>query len=147
MSTKGLLLAGPVPKRIEAKIKRAGGCWLWTGALDHAGYGKLWSKGRYQRAHRLAYEAWVGPIPEGMQLDHLCRTRHCVNPKHLEPVTGAENTLRGAGFAAVNAAKARCVRGHAFDEANTYINPSGSRVCRECRRVRRDQRKATGGAA
>lgn len=71
------------------------GCWLWLGSIDRDGYGN--AKTRYGRAaHRLTYQAYVGDIPEGMQLDHLCRQRSCVNPYHLEPVTQQENILRGS---------------------------------------------------
>ncbi|KAB2977369.1 HNH endonuclease [Streptomyces sp. SS1-1] len=91
--------------------------------------------GRYQMAHRVAYQEIVGPIPEGLQLDHLCRVRHCVNPAHLEPVTSRENTLRGENLVAINAAKTHCKRGHLFDAANTY-RWRNSRICRECRRLR-----------
>jgi hypothetical protein len=145
VSTTGMRLRGPVPERIEAQLNRTADCWLWTGDLDRAGYGKLWSDGRHQRVHRLAYEAWVGAIPSGMELDHLCRVRNCVNPAHLEPVTSRENTLRGESFAAVNAKKTHCLRGHALDKANTYINPAGARVCRECKRARQRRYKASRG--
>ncbi|WP_084340476.1 HNH endonuclease signature motif containing protein [Ectopseudomonas oleovorans] len=117
--------------RFDEKVKvDDSGCWLWTGHIDHKGYGvfgvtskQLW------KAHRYSYARHVGPIPEGMQLDHLCRVRHCVNPKHLEPVTNQENTVRG------NAAREKathCKRGHAF-EGNAYMNPKGRRECRTCR--------------
>jgi hypothetical protein len=71
------------------------GCWLWTGGLDQYGYGKVRIYGRTRGVHRVAYELWVGPVPDGMQLDHRCRVRHCINPEHLEPVTVGENIRRG----------------------------------------------------
>lgn len=71
------------------------GCWIWTGELNRNGYGRVWRLGRRVMAHRAMYELLVGPIPEGLVLDHLCRVRCCVNPKHLEPVTVRENTIRG----------------------------------------------------
>jgi hypothetical protein len=71
------------------------GCILWTGHLNWNGYGRVTYKGRLAGAHRVAYEIFKGPIPDGLQLDHLCRVRNCVNPEHLEPVTPSENTLRG----------------------------------------------------
>lgn len=75
-----------------------GGCWLWTASLTHNGYGKFWVDGAVVRAHRWIYEQLVGPIPDGLHLDHVhergCRSRRCVNPAHLEPVTNEENQRR-----------------------------------------------------
>lgn len=113
------------------------GCWLWSGAISNEGYGRFRFGVRGSKqgmAHRFAYELLVGPIPQGLQLDHLCRTPACVNPAHLEPVTGRENLLRGDTFQARNAAKTSCVHGHPFDERNTEWRPTGGRACRECRR-------------
>src|SRR6266496_2265386 len=88
--------------RFWAKVDRSGGsraCWLWTGKTGRDGYGRIGLGGRGAlvrvRAHRFAYELLIGPIPDGLQIDHLCRVRHCVNPAHLEPVTQRENILRG----------------------------------------------------
>src|ERR1019366_4519713 len=72
------------------------GCWLWTGGLNRGGYGQFMTP-PCTVAHRVAYELFVGPIPEGLQLDHLCRVRSCVNPQHLEPVSQQENIRRGLG--------------------------------------------------
>lgn len=109
-----------------------GSCWLWTASLTKpGGHGKFWIGGSFTTAHRASYEILVGPIPDGRQLDHLCRVRHCVNPAHLEPVSSGENTLRGVSFAAVNAAKDCCPSGHLYDEANTRIY-RGRRYCRTC---------------
>lgn len=119
------------------------GCWRWQGVIAPNGYGafriRIDSRRVYKRAHRVAYETFVGPIPAGLVLDHLCRVLDCVNPEHLEPVTVGENTRRGVGFAAVNARKRSCVAGHAFDAANTYLDPGGGRHCRICRRVASDK--------
>lgn len=115
-------------------------CWLWDGFIQRTGYGWFWMRGRNVLAHRAAYELFVGPVPDGLQLDHLCRVRRCVNPSHLEPVTLQENTARGESLNAVNAAKSHCLRGHPFDERNTYAyqDPRGRarRICRECVRIR-----------
>ena len=107
------------------------GCWLWTAAIAR-GYGVFWFEGRQGPAHRYAYERWAGPIPDGLQLDHLCRVRNCVNPNHLEPVTCRENLLRGETFNATNAARTHCPQGHEYDEKNTYVWRS-QRHCRPCR--------------
>ncbi len=114
------------------------GCWLWRGSIDAEGYGRI---GRNQSAHRVAYELLVGPIPQGLTIDHLCRVRHCVNPAHLEPVTMAENLRRGMSFSAQNAVKTHCNRGHPYDEINTYRH-GHSRFCRACGRHRTAAYKA-----
>lgn len=117
-----------------------GPCWFWTGAKSKvplgAGYGHFHSGERQVKAHRFAYELLVGPIPEGLELDHLCRVRKCVNPAHLEPVTHAENIRRGyeAG-AAEGHLKSHCVNGHAYMGENVLITGTPPRrVCRSCRR-------------
>mgnify|MGYP001562260252 FL=1 len=115
------------------KFTISDGCWEWTGAFRRNGYGRYGGQPSVL-AHRAVYEALVGPIPEGMQLDHLCKNRSCVNPAHLEPVTPKENILRGAGFAAQNAQMTHCIHGHEFTEANTYIRANGARTCRTCMR-------------
>ena len=105
----------------EKILKTSSGCWMWTG-LTQGGYGK-WN-GRH--AHRIVYELLVGEIPPGLELDHLCRVAGCVNPEHLEPVTGEENRRRK--YASITT----CKNGHAFDEANTYYRLAGGRDCRRC---------------
>lgn len=117
----------------------ADGCWEWTGGRDVDGYGRAWVPGlrRITRAHRAFYEVFVGPIPDGLQIDHLCRNRCCVNPGHLEPVTAQENIRRSEGIQVLNSRKTHCLRGHAYDEANTYITPDGRRDCRSCAQLRK----------
>jgi len=117
-------------QRFWEKVDRSGGnstCWIWTAHRDAKGYGSFESR----RAHRVAYEMMVGPIPDGLQIDHLCRVTSCVNPKHLEPVTLAENLRRAA------AARTRCKRGHEFTPENTYYDRAhgNARLCRECTRA------------
>jgi len=117
------------------------GCWLWPKGKHSGGYGLLYrsvKKGDKYTAsttyvHRFAYENLVGPIPEGMTIDHLCRNRACCNPKHLEVVTNKENILRGLGAAAVHARQTHCVWGHEFTQDNTYVRANGGRQCNICR--------------
>ena len=121
------------------------GCWLWTASDNGRGYGTFRVGEKMVRAHRYAYERWVGPIPKGLQLDHLCRVRCCVNPDHLEAVTCQENLLRGETVPAANAAKTHCPQGHEYNEENTYVYLNGRRHCRTCQadaNVRYRARKA-----
>jgi hypothetical protein len=124
-------------ERFESKYFVApDGCWLWTSGVSTKGYGQFHiraGKGSYKNvlAHRFSYELAQGPIPEGLELDHLCRQRSCVNPYHLEAVTQKENLSRGEGACAKNARKTFCVNGHKFDESNTLYNKKG-RACRTC---------------
>lgn len=129
----------PAEQRFWAKIDRhPSGCWLWTDGLDHEGYGRLRVDTSTPAAHRYAYELLVGPIPEGLVIDHLCRVRSCVNPAHLEPVTDQVNILRGTSLSAARAIQSHCKRGHEFTAGNTYLwtDAKGrtSRICRSCRR-------------
>lgn len=111
------------------------GCWMWTGTRDQ--YGRFKQAGRSLLAHRVAYEHWVGPIPVGLQVDHLCRQPYCVNPDHLEAVTIGMNVLRGAGITAENARKQHCRQGHALTGDNLYVTPLGRRNCSACRTAAR----------
>jgi hypothetical protein len=108
------------------------GCLIWTAGTGGNGYGRFAHGGRQVQAHRFAYTTLVGPIPDGLVVDHLCRNRACVAPDHLEPVTNRENLLRGVGPSAVAAAKTHCDKGHPFDEANTWTDKRGKRRCRTC---------------
>lgn len=128
--------------RFWSKVDKTPTCWLFTGALA-GGYGRFYLAGGLVPAHRYAYELLVGPIPEGLQLDHLCRVRNCVNPGHLEPVTQRENLLRGTGPSARHARAAQCPQGHPYDAANTYTAPNGHRHCRTCRAAVNRRRRAT----
>lgn len=116
-------------------------CWLWFGKI-HKGYGTFSMDGRKQQAHRLFWEFVNGPVPQGLELDHLCRVRHCVNPDHLEPVTHAENI----GRAPVHVTKRRsvCKNGHPLtgDNVVTWTRASGLvvRDCRECKNARQRKR-------
>lgn len=116
-------------------------CWLWTGKTNDSGYGIFRNDGKKDvRAHRWAYDSLIADIPVGLQIDHLCRTRNCVNPWHLEPVTLAENTRRGNFVSASIAAKrnrTHCPSGHEYTPENTRIvGPRKHRYCRTCQRNR-----------
>ena len=111
-------------------------CWEWLGCRYRHGYGRVRWAGKNSLAHRVTYEIQQGPIAPGLELDHLCRNRGCVNPYHLEPVTCRENVLRGMGLAANNARKTHCLNGHEFTRENTYRLPDGRRNCKECSRKR-----------
>ncbi len=110
------------------------GCWLWDGATTGGGYGNLKYGGRYRPAHRVAYEALVGEVPLGLDLDHLCRVRCCVNPDHLEAVTRRENLRRGDNSyrGAWQLARTHCPSGHAYSVANTY-RYKNRRSCKACK--------------
>jgi hypothetical protein len=125
------------------------GCHLWTGSLSTSGYGQVTIDLRNLLAHRVAYEMTHGAVPTGLQLDHLCRNRACVNPAHLEPVSSRTNTLRGTSPPAVNARKTRCIHGHELAGENLYVGADGRRICRTCSREkqRRHRRRLTQGAA
>lgn len=111
-------------------------CLTWT-ARKEFGYGRFFWEGKTRRAHRVAYEVPVGPIPDGLQPDHLCRNRACVNVEHLELVTSQENTRRGVSLAAQRAQRTHCPAGHEYTPENTYVQPtSGQRRCRTCKRHR-----------
>lgn len=149
-----------LPERFWNKARTTKlGCWEWIAATVSEGYGACKFDGSMLLSHRLAYESLIGPIPDGLAIDHRCHTedvscpggkgcphRRCVNPAHLEPVTTRENLLRGKTLNAANAAKTHCPQGHPYDEGNTYLSPKGSRDCRACRReaARRYRRRNIG---
>lgn len=110
-------------------------CWRWTGFRNTPGYGMVLGDNERQShpAHRVAYELTVGPIPDGLVIDHLCRNRECVNPFHLEPVTDRINILRGEGRGARSFRRDACLYGHPYDDENTVRTTSRARVCRVCK--------------
>lgn len=115
-------------------------CWEWPGPKDVRGRGLVYHDGKRRKAHRVAYEMLVGPIPEGLEPDHLCRNLACFNPRHLEPVTHAVNSLRGEGLPAKNARKTHCDHGHPLSGSNLRVyrrtwksgKTTDVRVCRQC---------------
>ena len=131
-------------ERFEKKIEKTETCWNWVGGISGTGYGNFWLLGKSISAHKFAYLMFKGNIKKGLQIDHLCKNRKCVNPEHLEVVTCRENLMRGNGFNRVNAEKTHCPAGHAYDEQNTYYNVVKSgflRVCRKCRALRENKRR------
>ena len=128
---------------------QANGCWMWTGEGGRDGYGMFRpgpGQPRYM-VHRWSYEQHVGPIPEGMQIDHKCHTedtscpggtdchhRRCCNPDHLEPVTASENTMRQRQYAR---SRTECPKGHPYEGDNVHVGPDGKRKCRTCDRERK----------
>ena len=136
----------PLDRFMSYVDRSPGTCWLWTGSINRGGYGRFKAPaGRSVLAHRWAYERFIGPIPEGLELDHLCRVRHCVNPYHLEPVTTRENMMRGDTFQSANARKTHCPQGHEYTPENTMwiTNKPGykGRRCRICNRERGRKRR------
>lgn len=129
--------------RFWAKVRRDGdGCWEWFGSRRD-GYGLFWVNGHHINAHIFAYESTNGAVPDGLCLDHLCRNRGCVNPKHLEPVTIQENCARGETGHITGArkrARTHCSHGHPYSPENTYVSPQGYRVCKVCRRLGQHER-------
>jgi hypothetical protein len=127
-----------------ARVNKTDACWLWTGAISTEGYGRITWDYRNTGAHRVSYQELVGPIPDGLMLDHLCRVRHCVNPAHLEPVTNAENTIRGI---AARPPSEVCRNGHRRTPENTRRDRAGWLDCLDCRKTRRRRMRARKKAA
>ena len=140
-------MSGPNLQRFAAKfLEDENGCWIWHGATNGPrGYGIL----RYGKrpgvkvyAHCFSYETFIGQVPDGKELDHICRQPRCVNPEHLEPVTHRVNCLRGVGWAAINAAVTFCPQGHHYSGRNLYVRSDGHRDCRRCNAERSAVRRA-----
>jgi len=130
---------GPIPPGLHTP------CWIWTGSQNGKGYGKVSYLGQRHRTHRFSYELLVGPIPAGLQIDHLCRVRPCMNPQHLEPVTPKVNQERSE-----RATKTHCIHGHPFSGDNLrvkYRNGLPERSCRACTRQRKREYKLRKRAA
>lgn len=141
---------GPLPSD-DTLAAGKGPCWLWTAACQPNGYGVFTSFPFTNLSHRVSYHLAGGTLVRGMQIDHLCRVRNCVNPDHLEQVTSRVNNLRSESTAGKANRTNRCWNGHEFNEANTYWTPDGFRHCRACgaanrrRKVARDKAALHGG--
>jgi len=124
------MLLDTLPAKLRDKIRHntCTDCWEWLAYTCRLGYGTVRHDGKVQKAHRVVYTKLVGKIPVGLEIDHLCRVRHCVNPAHLEAVTHEVNCGRGG-----NALKTHCPKGHEYTKENTYVKPSeGRRRCHTC---------------
>lgn len=128
----------PIEERFWEKVEKTDTCWLWTAYVRPNGYGSIQGRRGPLLVHRLAFEWAFGPIRPGLTIDHLCRTRHCVRPAHMEAVANRTNVLRGVGPTAVNAQKTHCPQGHPYSPENTMRRRvrgvDGGRLCRECYR-------------
>lgn len=131
-----------LPPRFWAKVEEDDrGCWVWQAAVKGHGYGSFHLNGALRSAHRLVWENLVGPIPDGLTIDHLCRNKLCVNPAHLEPVTAAENLRRRYRE------QTHCLRGHLLAGANLSIKTNGTRRCKACHNARNRARRLAERAA
>ncbi len=128
-------------RRFLSKTEKTNTCWLWKAGKTSRGYGCFYAQGKQGTAHRWAYEHHKGPVPEGLQIDHLCRVRHCVNPDHLEAVTQTENIRRGEGGRNM-LDRTHCPKGHPYNEENTIsVKKQRGKAQRKCRVCRNEQQR------
>jgi len=149
-NSRAPLAPRPLAKRVHTWIKKysscSGECWLWQGTTDRNGYGYVGVHGRTIPVHRVVYEFFVGTVPDGLEIDHLCRRRNCINPFHLRPVTHEENMARAIGCgqydrstAGITSDQTHCSRRHRLTKSNTLVKASGQIICLTCRK---DNQKA-----
>lgn len=137
----GTVTASSAEDRFFSRVTEdENGCWIFSKA-NSKGYAAFYENGAPIEGHLWAWRLFIGDVPDGLTLDHLCRVRVCVNPWHLDPVPHRVNILRGIGPAAINARRTQCVNGHPFTSENTYLTPDGRRQCRVCIRLRDRQRR------
>lgn len=131
----------PLLTRALSKIEyMTDGCWRWTDCLHYSGYGRITVDGKVRYAHRVVYELLIGPIPDDLELDHLCRNRACVNPQHLEPVPHRENVIRGVHPLAQIHRSGYCKNGHPINVETRHVFADGSfGSCKLCRKERRQK--------
>ena len=121
-------------ERFETKYEIADDCWLWTANANAEGYGRFWFDGKLGYAHRWSYLHYVGPIPDGLTVDHLCRQPRCVNPDHLDAVPQGENNRRVWRTNVERGEVAsECKNGHPITLESTYVDPQGQSSCRRCK--------------
>lgn len=150
MGSRSIKRRKTMEERFWEKVQKTKTCWLWIGAIQSNGYGNFWASPdkRWSRAHRVSWELENGKVPEGLDLDHLCRVRHCVNPAHLEPVTRRENLLRGETLVAAAARKTHCVNGHPLtDVYSRKDRKHRQRQCRVCGKLNARRYRAAKKAA
>lgn len=131
-----MLTVDALPSRLAEKVRPEGQCWTWTAHVTENGYGQVWWDGKARRPHRVSYELLVGPIPDGLTIDHLCRNRLCINPAHLEPVTDQENKRRWSRLVT------HCPRQHEYRPENTRVDARGFRSCTTCHNEKKRERRA-----
>jgi hypothetical protein len=117
--------------RFNDKVEKTSSCWVWKNAKDKDGYGIFWDQTKIIKAHRFSYQLFKDKIPQGLQINHLCKNTSCVNPNHLEVVSCRENLMKGDTIAKQNAEKTHCKRGHEFNNKNTRFFKN-ERYCLPC---------------